>query len=364
MRIITFGIFSDKLSGQDTFLLNMNEHMRSVKMDFVVVGSDCIHKDIISSQGSELYYVSDYWKDPVKYISDCRKVLKQNRKTHPIAYFNLFSMVHIIPVIIAKMLKYKVVLHSHNSDIPDKKALHRLNRFLFSSKKGFTRFACSEKAALFMFGKKRVKDTIIIKNAIDTGHFMFSEEARSQLRAELEIGNRNVYGFVGRLDSQKNPLFLIEIFKRISERDKDPVFLIVGEGKLKDEVIELIGKYSLSDRVILLGNRRDVNRIYSCMDLFLLPSKSEGFGIVLVEAQASGLTCIISEGVIPEEIRLTEGGVRFVSLESSADVWADEAVRCIGESLSRKDRNDEVRRSDYNIEKEAGRLENLFLQLR
>jgi glycosyltransferase involved in cell wall biosynthesis len=148
------------------------------------------------------------------------------------------------------------------------------------------------------------------------------------LRAELGIArNSFVVGNVARFAKQKNHRFLVDIAEHLSRMEPNVVFMLVGEGPLKPEIEALVRERGLSANFIFLGAREDVPRLLlGAMDCFLLTSLHEGLGLVVWEAQAARLTCVISD-LIPEEARLEATLVRRLSLNQPAEVWANELRR-------------------------------------
>lgn len=363
MKILTYGLLYNRLSGQDTFLFNMNKNMKRCSFDYFVLGEYCLHEERIKNDGGKLYLVRNYWKNPIGYLVDNYRILKENRPTHDICYFNLFSMVHITPIILSRLFNYKIVLHSHNSSLERYWILHYINRFLFKGMKKCTRLACSKKAAEFMYGKRKGREAIIINNAIEVDKFQFSTEARIRLKKELNIEGKTVFGFVGRLDPQKNPLFLIDIFYEISRLKENARYVIVGDGGMRQEVESRIKEYNIEDKILLLGIREDVNLLYSIMDVFILPSRYEGLPIVLVETQAAGLVSLVSEEAVPKETRVEDDYIVYKSIKCSASEWAQSAISAYDANRDRVEWNHNLAKSQFNIKNEAQRLEALFLSI-
>ena len=175
-----------------------------------------------------------------------------------------------------------------------------------------------------MYGKYAAQSELL-KNGIDTKACAFRPETRAQMRAALSLGNEKVFGHVGRFNDQKNHSFLIEAFAAYRKTNPDSVLLLVGEGVLQPQIEAQVNAAGLSESVRFLGLRNDVAALLSAMDVFLLPSKFEGLPLVLVEAQASGLSCLAADTVSPMA-NLSAGYLRFLPLET--DVW----VRAMGEA--------------------------------
>lgn len=182
------------------------------------------------------------------------------------------------------------------------------------------RTGCSEDALNFLFMSKWKQDyrAKVIHNGIDLNKYCVTID-RKLKRNSLGITRKYVISTVGRIDDQKNPEFLIEVFYELFNIRDDVELLWCGTGELENRVSEKISDYQIQDCVHLLGQRSDVNEILSVSDLFLLPSRFEGLGIVLVEAQASGLPCVMSD-VIPKEANC--GACYSISLGQPATYWA------------------------------------------
>ena len=127
---------------------------------------------------------------------------------------------------------------------------------------------------------------------------VYDREKSQAMKETLGVSEKLVIGHVGRFFPQKNHRFLIEIFKEIHDRNADAVLLLVGGGELddslKNEIKQKVEDLGLTDCVQFLGVREDVNELMQAFDLFLLPSLFEGLPVTMVEAQASGLPCVIS----------------------------------------------------------------------
>jgi glycosyltransferase involved in cell wall biosynthesis len=189
----------------------------------------------------------------------------------------------------------------------------------------------------------------------------FGEEIDSgRLRAELGIpGDSFVIGHVGRIDNQKNHRFIVDIAEHFCRMEPRAVFLLVGDGSLTSEIENRVRNLGLGDHFIFAGVRRDVPRLMKgAMDCFLFPSLFEGLGLVLLEAQAAGLTCVISDK-LPDEASVIPELVRRISLEEPAEVWAGELLRI--RSLPRQPRADTLSRMlDCSIEASVSRLTQIY----
>lgn len=360
MNILIYGFSGKILGGIETFILNMNEHMsKDCIFDYIIDGDVCVYKDRIKQRGGSIFFVPGVRRAPIGYIKSFYRILKEqkNRGTN-VLYIQLFSMCNILPVIIAKKLGYKVILHSHNNGLQSKgfvyTTIHRIGKCI-TSKMELIRFTNSKLSSDFMFGKN-IKSELIY-NAIDTKKFSFSESYRLSTREEMSSGNNTVIGFVGRLEAQKNPLFMLKVYAEYHQLNPQSELWIVGEGNLKGQMIEEINKSNVVSSVKWLGRRNDVEKLMSGMDLLLQPSIFEGLGIVLIEGQATGLPCVTTDKVVPPEAKASKI-LEFVNLNNSPRDWAKVCLELVyRKGLNDRNANSSYFEKKYDIDYESTSLE-------
>lgn len=223
-------------------------------------------------------------------------------------------------------------------------------------------FACSKEAGESVFGKKWTGSSkaLVLPNAIDAGRFIYGEETRKRIRAELGIEDCFVLGHVGRFHYAKNHEFLLEIFASFHDKmqaeGKKTVLLLLGEGSSMDERKKQAEALGIAENVFFLGNKQDVWNYYQAMDYFVFPSRFEGLPGTVVEAQAAGLRCIISDRITPE-VGFSKL-VHFESIDKSAGEWADYIKS--HSSYERKNRYEEVRRAGFDVAEQAVRMERFY----
>lgn len=359
MRVLVYGIAADKLGGIETFLFNMNKFMSDDTIfDYVVEGVSTIHEKTIFNAGGQIYFIAPK-KTLFRNISDWFSLLKKYKSNSNILYLNLYSLAWIFPVIIGRILGYKVIVHAHNNNLHDcgflQRFLHAFNRFIL----GFVnieRYTNSELSSKFFFGNKKSE---MIYNAIDTNRFAYNQEVRDIIRDKLNINKKNVYGFSGRIAYQKNPLFLIDIFSEIKKLDSEAAFLVCGDGDLMDSA--KAHAIELGVDVLFLGSVNNIQDYYQAMDCYILPSRFEGLGIVLIEAQCSGLPCITSKYVVPNAANISDI-FTFISLETTANEWASYAYRNVKKEIDRNIYSEVVKNTPFNICSESKRLERKLIE--
>ena len=177
------------------------------------------------------------------------------------------------------------------------------------------------------------------------------------MKEKLGVTDKFVIGHVGRFRFQKNHSFIIDIFKEVCKKEPNSTLLLVGDGPLEEEIKKKVDDLGLLDKVKFLGARDDVNDLMQAMDIFILPSLYEGFGIVLIEAQASGLKCVISDS-IPTDAIITKK-VKRLSLDDDISIWVEEIL---SNKSERKEGIKDIEKSKYDITSNAKWLENFYVE--
>jgi len=294
-------------NGVESVIMNYYRHLDHSKVQFDFIcdeDSTRIPYDEIKKLGGRVFLVPKYQNLP-KYLKSLEKLFKENQ--YRIVHANL-STLSVFPLYVAKKVGVPIrIAHSHSISSPKEWKRNLIKNILrpFSKRYATDYFACSELAGRYLFGNKafdqgKVK---IIHNAIDIDKFKFDEVARKKLRKEFGIKDSTiVIGHVGRFVQTKNHTFLVDVFKKYHEKKSDSKLLLIGIGPLENQIKDKIRKLDLVESVIFLGQRDDINKLYSVMDIFCLPSLYEGLPVVGVESQAAGLPIIFSNGVSHEAI--------------------------------------------------------------
>lgn len=249
------------------------------------------HKD--KKKGKEI----DFYYRGIKIIYKTYKILKENGPYKAIHCHNYFESA--LCLIAAKLAGVKIrIVHSHNDLTAVKYSkTRRLVQSLYRTiinKLATRKVGCSQRANSYLFGSNQ--KTTVINNAIDLEKFNVKK-----IKTKLNYKNELRLLHVGNFSSQKNQIFLVEIAAKLNEK-KLPfnLTLVGGITDYLDKVKYLIKKYNLENKVNILPSNSDIPYEMYNSDLFLFPSKYEGLGIVLIEAQAVGLHCLVSEAIPPE----------------------------------------------------------------
>lgn len=219
-------------------------------------------------------------------------------------------------------------------------------------------FMCGEESGKWLYGEKNKSRFIMLNNAIDAAVYSFDASKREEMRRQLDLTDELVVGHVGRFNPQKNHPFLLDIFTSLLKKEPDAVLLLVGGGEGMPKIQAKAQELGIAERVRFLGVRSDVADLMQTMDVFVFPSLYEGLPVTMVEAQASGLPCIISDKVPPECI-LTEGLVNIMPLSASPEAWAEKILTM--RAVPRTDRRAEIAAHGFDITTEAVKLQEFYL---
>lgn len=351
------------LGGAETMIMNLYRHMdrSKVQFDFVENMNDGAHFDQeIRELGGKIYRCPRFTgKNYFAY----RKWWKNFFDTHT-EYAFVHGHIGSTAAIYLKEAKnhgIRTIAHSHNTSA-------KTVRQVFYDVLAYpTRhiadylFMCSIQAGVDRYGKKAVSDknrAYFVPNAIDTEHYRFNISIREKTRQELGVSeNTLLVGHVGRFAEQKNHLFLLDIFREIAERMLDAKLLLVGDGTLREKIEEEIDNLGLKDKVIMAGNRTDVSSMLMAMDVFVFPSLFEGLPVSLVEAQCSGLPCVISDRVPSDGVLIREQ----VQVKTLGDpsAWAEAVINshCGDRTVSA----DMIKDAGFDIVTRAKKLEDFYL---
>lgn len=349
--------------GAETFLMKLHKGIDRDKyqIDFCVMSDEKgVYDEEVLARGGKIFRTHQKSKNPVKCFLDIKRIVKENEYKY-VLRVNEHSL-SVIDLIAAKCGGAKVIaMRSTIADCLNKfhKFLHKLFIFLPKTVPN-VKLAPSTEAAEYVFGKGCVKKgkAKLLHNALDFDGYKFDSEARAKLRNELSLEGCNVIGHVGRFSYQKNHSFLFDVFKCISKVDDSARLVLVGVGELQDAMRKKARELSISDKVIFLGRRNDVPKLMSAFDVLMLPSFCEGMPNVVIEAQASGLPCVIAD-TITSEADIT-GLVKYLSLNDDVSVWKDAALGSISEN--RKDTLPDFTREGYHLNQVVERFAQLIFE--
>lgn len=261
----------------------------------------------------------------------------------------------------------KVIVHSHNAGMvrgkdetdelnEKKQALHNACRNAISPAYATDFCACSCLAADWLYGDNVPHDKVqILHNAIEPERFGFQNQKRREIRERLGVEELFLIGHMGRYSYEKNHEFLLEVFKNVYDRNPKVRLLLIGEGELKEQIVKKAEAYDIKTAILFIEWSDSPQDYYQAMDLFVLPSRFEGLSLGLIEAQAAGLKCIVSDAV-PDEAMITEQAIR-VPLDFH--LWTERILDMM-QPYERADMREVIADKGYDIHAEIKKIEELY----
>jgi len=320
------------VGGAETFLMKVYRKIDRSKyqMDFVVSTTEKgFYENEILALGGRIFCISPKSEGFIRNFISIYKIVCQGKYNYVLRISqHSLSAIELLAAWIggAKVRAFRSSNTNTTTGNNKESILHHL--FLFMPKYfANVRFAPSSEAAEYMFGKGCIKNgkAVLIRNGVDLDEYCYDEKERYDCRKEFGIENKFVVGHIGRFNKQKNHKFLIEVFKCIKDKRNDAVLILVGTGELEEKIRQQVKSNGLIDSVIFTSIRSDVPKLLNAMDVLIFPSLYEGMPNVIIEAQATGLPCIISDTITPE-VRITPL-VKFISLNRSAQEWSNLVIK-------------------------------------
>ena len=344
--------------GLESMIMNYYRHIdrEKVQFDFLVHRQErAAFDDEIESLGGRIYRLPRL----VPWCKDYLSALNCFFDEHP-----EYKVIHVhqdcLSSVILKVAAQHNVLvriaHSHNAN-QDKNLKYPIKLWFRRSIPQYATnlFACGKDAGDWMFSGAPYQ---IINNAIDVAVYTYDPEKRTEMRHQLGLTDELTIGHVGRFNPQKNHPFLLDIFAALLKKEPNAVLLLVGGGEDMPKMQAKAQKLGISERVRFLGVRSDVADLMQAMDVFVFPSLYEGLPVTMVELQAAGLPCLISDKVPPECI-LTDGLVDILPLSAATETWADNIFK--KRDIPRTDRRVEITAHGFDITTEAVKLQEFYI---
>lgn len=364
-RVLHFTI-ANTGGGITKFVLRLWKYIdrEQFHFDFVTMSKELDFSEQLEAEGCKIYYLSTYAEDDrEQFIREVRDILD-----------NGYDIVHLHTswwrgFLLEELAREKgipkIVVHSHNTDVHIKenqsreeaRKLHFEQRALLTEDKATDFIACSEEAAEWLYGDKISKDRIkIIPYAIEVENYQINHEIRNEYREKLGIKETDyVIGHVGRFAYQKNHEFLIDVFREFSEMNGNAKLVLIGIGELEEEIRDKVLKYKLENKVLFLGKRDDVDNLMQAMDIFAFPSRFEGFGIVLIEAQTAGLKCIVSDE-IPIIAKITDN-IEFLTFDKNE--WINRLQK-YSNGYERKNMSGIMEQAGFGMKSMVRKIEDIY----
>lgn len=263
---------------------------------------------------------------------------------------------------IAKKHELVTIAHSHSTSNGNgiSATVKRIMQLPIRKQADFL-FACSDKAGKWLFGEKAItqQNYYMIPNGVDLKRFEFDINKRNQMRMTLGIKEDTmILGHIGRLSTPKNHKFLLNVFNQYHKINSNSKLLLVGDGELFESIKQHINKLDINDAVIMTGSKQNTEDYYQIMDIFLFPSLWEGLPVSVVEAQANGLQCIISD-VITHDVDLT-ALIQYLPLDEK--LWLGAITEAHKKKRIGLTSEDRVRLQPFDAITVANKLQEFYLK--
>lgn len=346
--------------GAETFLMKVYRALppEEYQLDFVVSKDGGCYTQEVLDRGGRIFQIPLRTKNLLGVIKQLRRIVAENHYTHVLKLGN--ASVSFVDLMVAQWGGAKVrVMRSCNALTGLSWKARLSNALLRPVLNGVAnvKIAPSMLAAEFTFGKYQAHRNVhLLNNGVDLNVFRFDPEARQALQAELGLEDKLVVGHVGRFNKQKNHAFLLDVFYEIQKKNEDAVLVLVGVGELEAAIRDKAAQRGIADKVIFTGLRSDVPKLLSAMDVLVFPSFHEGMPNVVIEAQATGLPCVIAD-TITRDADIT-GLVEYLPLDMPAEQWAEHALEKAGGE--RKNTAPDFQKHGYDIESVRKRFVSLL----
>lgn len=357
MNILTISTVPFRNNGISNVILEFYENISpKYKMDFIFItqpGSN--HLERFADRGSKFYVLTNRNSNPLIYMKNLSKILNENEYDIVHIHGNSRTLTTELYVCNSCKIKNKVI-HAHSTSTKHP-IVHRLLKNKFEKLTQWN-LAASMDAGFFLFGKQPFE---VLPNGINVDKYSYNKKFRKSLRDNLNIKDEEiVLGHVGSLDKNKNQRYLINLMEEIS--DEKYRLILIGDGPDRTILEEMISNKGLEDQVILLGRQNNVNEWLSAFDFFVYPSFKEGFGLAVIEAQANGLKCFVSDS-IPSETNVT-GKVETFDLSKPISNLASKIKANNPREIDSDLMFSKVLDSEFNIKNAVNKLEKYYDRIR
>jgi glycosyltransferase involved in cell wall biosynthesis len=354
--------------GAETMVMNLYRQIdrAKVQFDFMVYHQERgSYDDEIESLGGKIYRFPMLRPHTLLKYKRCLRAFFKEHTEYKIVHGHMGEIGYYVYKEASKQGVPVIIVHSHGAN-PTIAGIEPYIRFKRVVRGIFTKmmwkyvtdgFACGYTAREELFGKGNIS-AIIINNAIDAKKYSYDSGIARQMKVKLGIENKYVIGNVGRLNFEKNHVFMIDIFKCIHDKNPNSVLLLVGDGVLRSKIEQKSKALQLEDSIIFAGVRPDIPELMQAMDVFLFPSLFEGLPLAVIEAQAAGLPCVLSD-TVPKETNITDL-CEFISLTETPAVWAERILR-YQKNFNRGNKEEEIKKAGYDVKVTAGWLQQYYL---
>lgn len=348
--------------GKKNLIMEYYRHIdrNKIQFDFICDSdSQAIPEQEITDLGGRIYKITPY-QYIFQNMADMAHIFEQNQYKVVHAYN---STMNLFPMAVAKYCRVPVRISESLSMAHEGDWKTILKKILRPMSKWFANYymSCGDDCGRWQFGSKLFDagKVDVFKTVINTEFNSYDPMVREKTRSEFGWGDKIVIGHIGRFTAQKNSVRMIEIFGAVAKKEPNAVLCLIGDGELKEDMMNKINDLGIKKQVAYLGRREDIQQFYNAMDCFLLPSLYEGLPVVGLEAESCGLPMFFSTEVTREANACELS--HFIALDDSDDVWADRILKACRENMRiRRSHAKEVAAAGFDSASEALRMQKYY----
>lgn len=362
MRILAINTVPTERNGITNVIFNLYEamDMQGFVVDYVAIREpEPVYAERIRQWGGQVFVVPREIRRPFSYLRKLEALIRKGKYDVIHAHGNSATLA--LEMLAARMAGCSIrIAHCHNTTCRFV-MLHKLLLPVFRSSCTHA-LACGTAAGRWLYGGNSFA---VVNNGVNTERYAFQEKARRNLREKYQIGNEEILiGHVGVFNEAKNQSFLTDILAELRAQEDKYRLMLIGDGALRPSVEEKAVRLGLQERIIFVGETDQVAAYLCACDLMVMPSLFEGLPLSLIEAQANGLQCVVSEN-ITREVDKT-GNITFVPLEGGAGQWA-QVIREIPQQNDRAECSDkavrDIRNCGYDIAQNSADLRRYYQRI-
>ena len=357
-KVLIEGMTENK-GGKETFIINIYKKLiptNQYEFYFIAYDKQIAYEDYLKQTGASVIHVPPRNKGLIKYMLVLDSLLRHEKYDVVWAHKTTLSACELLFLSKLRGVRKRIV-HSHSSSNMGGRftyLMHSINKVLLPLWVT-DRLACSESAAQWFYRNDNYQ---IINNGIDVERFRFDPQIRESIRKDLGLEGSFVVGHVGRFGVEKNHTKLLNVFYEVKKLKPDAKLVLCGDGEERTQIETLIEELKLKDSVLLLGVINNVHQVLQAMDVLMMPSLFEGLPFALLEAQASGLRCVVSD-TVSQESNIT-GQTVFLPLDLDNSKWAQELLRA-DSLINRFESASVISNNGYNINCSVKEIEQILL---
>lgn len=330
-----------RVGGLETVALNIFRYCDKTKysFDYLVYG-DAIEplESVVEELGGRVFHIPYPHVDVNKYMREMKKIMYEYGPYHVVHAHSLFNSGLVMKAAYEMKIPIRIA-HAHsdrrNTEVGLPRRCYNLLMQKLINRYATQKIACSEGAGKYLYGKAYDNSIYIMRNGVDVKRFRFNQDKRNEIKEEFGWSKCKIVGHVGRLSEVKNQKKIINVFNCAYLQDPSLRLIIAGDGELKDVLQRQIDALGLTGVVRLTGTRNDVPALLSAFDVYIMPSLYEGVSISLIEAQASGVHCLVSSNAASPETRLTDC-INIMELSESDTMWSNKLLELLGKKRDGK----------------------------